>query len=530
MKKKFNFFFLLIIVFQFSCSLNKPKSEIVYNTNQRLFRDEVLHYENSKKKIVIDFDDVQKTLNKHIENLTKKNAPQTKLSIRECLNLAFERNYEYQTNVENIYLAALSLIREKNSWSPQFSNITGIDFNQYSENKGKISASNTFRINKKFFNGSSVDFSLSASLLERIYGTVTNSRSAGVSFNYSIPLLKDSGKKIAMESLNQAERNFLYSVREFDNSRQSFAIRMISTIYSILETKERLTIAASEVKRYSYLLERTDALFSTNRAPAIDLQRAEQELFSSKNRYYNAIKQYDEQLDDFKFQLNISIEGDIVLEDNLFIDTGAELNYSELFETALSNRLDLQNDMDRLDDVKRQLDFKKNKLRPSLNMNINGSAYNDDPKKMSAIKPEKGSYSLKFDFNLPINQLNENADILQSEYSLLRAERNIIQKKELIKKEIRLQLNKIRNTKESIAIQKSNIELANKRVENAYFLLQEGKNSNRDVIEAEEALAAAMISLNNADYDLKRAILELRQDIGRLDVDKLLSDARSAEY
>jgi outer membrane protein TolC len=70
-----------------------------------------------------------------------------------------------------------------------------------------------------------------------------------------------------------------------------------------------------------------------------------------------------------------------------------------------------------------------------------------------------------------------------------------------------------------VEIQRRGIELAQRRLENANTLLQQGKNGNRDVLDAQSSLLSAQISYDSARANLQTRILEYMRNTGTLRVD-----------
>jgi outer membrane protein TolC len=73
---------------------------------------------------------------------------------------------------------------------------------------------------------------------------------------------------------------------------------------------------------------------------------------------------------------------------------------------------------------------------------------------------------------------------------------------------------------ESYRIQQNSVELAQDRVDSTTMLLEAGRASTRDMLEARESLIQAQNSLYQALVEYKVARLELARDMGTLSLDE----------
>jgi outer membrane protein TolC len=71
----------------------------------------------------------------------------------------------------------------------------------------------------------------------------------------------------------------------------------------------------------------------------------------------------------------------------------------------------------------------------------------------------------------------------------------------------------------SLEIQKNGIDLARRRLENAEYLMRQGKRDNRDLVDAQQSLLSAQDQYESARANLQVQILRFLRDTGTLRVD-----------
>jgi hypothetical protein len=56
----------------------------------------------------------------------------------------------------------------------------------------------------------------------------------------NIPLLRGAGEFIAAESLTQAHRNLVYAVRDFEQYKRDFIVRIANSFLTVLQAGQRI--------------------------------------------------------------------------------------------------------------------------------------------------------------------------------------------------------------------------------------------------------------------------------------------------
>src|SRR5262249_46139965 len=161
----------------------------------------------------------------------------------DAIDLSYIHSRDYQTQIENLYLAALALTLQRFAFDVQFIGLNGKPSSSLSFTDVP-STSDTLALGS---NGSLSTLSQGALLPSNVGATQLlpsgaqwlvelanntlwlfakgdSSQATATTLSYSLvqPLLANGGRRFVMENLTQAERNVLYAARDLARYRQGF--------------------------------------------------------------------------------------------------------------------------------------------------------------------------------------------------------------------------------------------------------------------------------------------------------------------
>jgi outer membrane protein TolC len=236
------------------------------------------------------------------------------------------------------------------------------------------------------------------------------------------------------------------------------------------------------------------------------------------------MESYEAVLDDFKIELGLPTDALIELDEKemqLLLQTGIvhpDIPENEAVKTALHKRLDLLTANDRLADASRKVYVAKNDLLPYAELQFNYDVDTEGPRRYDNFRWDRENYSASADLELPLDRKAERNAYREALINADRAVRNASLREDTVKQEVRLAWRGLQQARESYQIQKRSLELAERRVESVSLLLQAGRASTRDLLEAQEALVNAQNSLLRALVDHTIARLELLRDMENLKI------------
>lgn len=462
------------------------------------------------------------------------------LTLSDSLGYAFEHSWDFQTAKETLYLSALDLTLERHLWGP-------ILFGDLGSNYTNLGKANNFDqtmqsvmeagVRQKLPYGGEVVARTINDLMSDLRGRAIDGATGQMLLEGNIPLLRGAGQA-AYETRYQAERDLIYSVRRFENVRRDLAVVIAGDYFNLQQLRQQITNAQASIRSYELEVGRTRALWRIGRYIRLDVQRAEQNLLGAQNAEVDAIEAYQAALDRFKIRLGMPMETPIDVpfpaeptgsathvSQNRTDPLAAALKMPDVsgeqaVRTALKYRLELLNAYDLIGDAERGVAIAENGLLPDFN--ADGSiawATNSANRQLYDYNTDRVTYKAGMTLELPLDRVKERNTLRRSFITKAQAERNYQQAKDDIIRQVRQAERVVVQQQKSLEIQIVNRDLAVRRRQAAEVEARVGKLSNRDTVEAENALLDARNRLAQAQASLSLAILEFRRATGTLRID-----------
>jgi outer membrane protein TolC len=188
--------------------------------------------------------------------------------------------------------------------------------------------------------------------------------------------------------------------------------------------------------------------------------------------------------------------------------------------------LDLRVRAGRVDDAQRAVYVAADALKAEFTLLAKGEAGErrtsaaDAGESDARLRLGDGSYSALIDLDLPVERAAERNAYRMKLIELEQAVRNLQELEDRIKSEVRERLRSLVQAKETVRIQRQAVALAERRVRSTDMLLQAGRAQVRDVLESQEALLNAQNALTAAMVTYRIAELSLQRDLGVLEIDE----------
>lgn len=453
------------------------------------------------------------------------------LNLRTALAIAARNDRPYQNHKETIFKTALSLDYEQHQFETTFSGLilSALDGDldaKTASGGGKAGAS------KVFSNGAKVAGALALDLVSLLRDDWRSVAFNG-DFSVAIPLLRGAGKDVVMESLTQAERNLVYAIRNFEHYRQTYAVSVADAYFRVLKAYQVAKNSLDNQQRLRLNSQRAEMMFKAGRMNRIEKDQALNDLLTAKESEISTRKDYQAFLDNFKVIVGLPPEGKVELDMNDLtrlekfmeqIRTGSDdplegyPSESEMCRIALTERHDIYVARCELEDVARNVKIKADALQADLTL-TGGPSFNRKRSTGSGGFNGEELWDASLNMDLPWERRAERNAFKNQLIALEQSKRTLEEKEDNVKKTVRndiLSLIAARATYEN-AIEK--MKVAELRVESNNLFQQSGRSSMRDILEAESSLLSARNSLCNALVSWFMSDLELRRDMGVLEVD-----------
>ena len=444
------------------------------------------------------------------------------LTLASALEMAVKNSRDYQLQRETLYLSALSLTGERHKFALRFTG-ANIDLERDRSTGGVNSTSSdaSFTLSKALDGGGKVTARLADNL--KIYFDGSGPKVPGLTFTLTQPLLKGSGKDMALESLTQSERNLVYSIRSFSRYQEKFLVDRTSDYLNLLLLQMQLRVEYQLLQNRIRFREEQELRLQGELISQFELDQALRTEYDTKNNYISRAESYRSSLDAFKRQLNLPLGRELVL-DNSELPQLEEIGVSQVplsdeygFQLALTNRLDILNEVDKFQDKKRKVKVAKNDLLPSLGLvadySLKDQYYNQN-------SFDFGDYSAKagLSLDLALDKLSERNAYRKSRIDFERQLRSLMETMDGLLDELRKNVRSLERNRQSYIINKKKLEASQRELEKARLDLLVGDRVRpRDILEAQSGVARARNTYYSSLINFHIQRLKLLNNAGILD-------------
>ncbi len=447
------------------------------------------------------------------------------LSLQEALRIAVQHSRTYQNNREQLYLTALSLTLARHEFAPIFSGggngtyavqtaqttalvpdpVTGQLIPVLSDNLAEqqsVQASGSAGVSWLIRDIGKLTAAFSTDFLRFLAGNPNTVVSSEIGATLTRPLLRNAGYKAEMENLTQSERDLLYQLRDFTRFRKDFSVQVASAYYSVLGNRDAVRNGFLNLESSRRAGDRTRALAAEGRTTQSDLGRIEQQELSAENAWISAIRIYQRALDDFKFQLGIAVDTQVVLDDRE-LETlkihHPQIKVEEATQIALTARLDYQNARDELVDSGRKVKLAANQFLPQLDLTATaGFASPQEDRGFPLPDPRRYNWSVGGNLDLPLDRLAARNNYRAALITQERAARTVDQQRDQIELQVRDSWRTLEQARRTYQISEIGVKLAERRVEEQELLAELGRAKALDQVDAQNSLLSSKDQLTQA--------------------------------
>lgn len=239
-----------------------------------------------------------------------------RITLLDALKLGARSSRDYQDQKEEVYLTALDLDLERDQFEFQFSGL--FDANFQSELEGDdtagVSLSPRLGISKLFKSGALITARIGLDLAKLLTGDEEESLGLLADASITIPLLRGAGVEVVTESLQQAERDTIYAIWDFERFKRVFAVDVIDRYYNVLQGLDQISNARGTYERLRENTRRSQALVDAGRLEAVQLLEIQANELQAYSRLIQTEQQYEQQLDQFKIFLGLPPDASITLD------------------------------------------------------------------------------------------------------------------------------------------------------------------------------------------------------------------------
>ena len=447
-------------------------------------------------------------------------APTTETyDLARTLATAVHQNRDFLGRREGLYREGLSIALTRFEFGPQFAAALSYLWPKSEGGTGSQSAGSTISGRQLLPTGGTL--ALSAGLdADWPFGPGSGDPTFGTSAGITLtqPLLRGAGYDISHESLTQAERALTYAIRDFENFRESFTIRVAQRFFEL--GSQRKTLANEDRNYESAVFDRgqAEALLQVGRNREEEVFRARRREIDAKDQLINAHAAYDRAVDEFKILLGLPTTSSIDITEMEPPYEPVRFEVTSAVAAARHNRLDLITARQNLQDVERALRIAENGLLPDLQLTASyGVAGAGDA--LNNAAPNEWNSSIGLSMEVPLQRKAQRNSYRSSLISLEQARRGLQLQEDQLDLDIRDAVRRLKSLEERIVLQEEQIKKERGAVTVTQIRYDQGRIANRELLEARQALVNAQNALIRLKVEHFVARLNLLKDMGIFFVD-----------
>ncbi|MBB5031909.1 TolC family protein [Prosthecobacter vanneervenii] len=455
------------------------------------------------------------------------------INLAKALDLAVHRNRNYLTQKEAVYQAALGLTLTRQQYSPilagsgsgtKSSNVTLSGVNNLVRTSTQTTTGN-LGVSALTRTGAQIATNLTTNFVKFLTGGGNSNGLSQLGVSLTQPILAGTGYLSASETLTQAERNVIYSIRTFAQFRKSFVVSITQQYYSAIQSRETARNAYLAFKAFDFVVARETAMQAENAANSTksSVFRLVQSRIVFNRNWLNAIQSYEAALDNLKINLGLPVTERIVLdykdkEDLKIIEVPGTVE--DAIAVGLSNRLDVWNLRDQVEDASRKVLVAKQQVLPTVNALVNYSVLDNPGRKQFGLEPENRNYSMGFNADLNLNQKPERNVMRSAIITEQQARRALDLSEETVRSAIRADWRNLQLARKQYELARTGMELSTSRLEVEEAFNAEGLGTAINLVDAQRDMndTRNLMVSTSINYTLVR--LQLYLDMGVLFIDK----------
>src|SRR5438874_6725468 len=158
------------------------------------------------------------------------------LDFFRTLEYALTHSRDYQSRMEDLYLAALDVTLQRHLFEPRPFATQSFTYTGGQKDlgyKSALSAVTSVGVRQQLPYGGELTAQALMTLVDALNNNTTSGESASVALTGSIPLLRGAGL-VNLEPLIDSERQLVYQVRDFEEFRRSFVVQIASAYFRLI--------------------------------------------------------------------------------------------------------------------------------------------------------------------------------------------------------------------------------------------------------------------------------------------------------
>jgi len=425
------------------------------------------------------------------------------LTLNQAINLALQANRSLITSSFGLDSQTLSLNSSESVFDftavPQFN--AGV-----TDSQKRAGAGVAFQ--KRFETG------IEASVIPRIV-RVEDQYSGEAGLSLKVPLLKGYGRDVNLDAVQGSRFSVRSSERSLFSAKVNVVVDTVSAVYAIIRQAELVDFYVVQADNMEAHAANAIMKEKVGLATPMDILRAEIRLKDIESSLAAAKEALSNAEDRLKLILAFPLEKRVAVKAPLSYDV-LSIDLDEAVDTALANRVELEQYREDIDEAKRRSLVSKNSVLPQLDLVMDYGRYDDDRDFIQSMALEEERWSVFLEGSMDWSRTRQKNSFEQSLISIRTARLNYNVKKDDIVRQVRFQLESLKKAEENIRIRMQQRHQAEGKLAMANIKFNHGMTDNFDVIEAETDFLRASVDLLTAETAYIVGTYRMRSAMGTL--------------
>ncbi|MCB1218846.1 TolC family protein [bacterium] len=440
------------------------------------------------------------------------------VTLDELLELAVTNNFGLRSQQNNIEKSHYSVDRTYYRWDPQWSGDLRASRSSTDEwpfaggtDSQSYSASTTWSKPFQYGDSMSMSYGLSGA---KGGGGLSNSYSHNFSFSYNRPLRRGSGRFINNLSLYTSSNSLQLSYDSLDNDIRQLKLNVLNGYYRAMAARESINVRRANLDTALLQLDRAIERLKQGLGIPLDVLQAENSVISQGNSLVTAVQSYEENLDQLTLLVGLPQEFNIELDTAALEDSSYSELPPDLWELVKSTAFSLRSIDTAIANLKISREATLDQMQPRVDFGLSiGRGNNGESEFADAILGlDEESVTASISWSLDRRNRDLKASLAQTQLDLENLELNRDQELLRLKQSLRSLQRELETRSRTIELQIKNVQVLRETLKITQERQRVGLATTLDVIDAQDDLLAAELSLLQARVSFQetyRSILVL---------------------
>ncbi len=315
------------------------------------------------------------------------------------------------------------------------------------------------------------------------------------------PLLRGLGREFTYANVYAAQFSWRSAMRAQYLAQCQLIIRTVGTLYDLIKTYKSVELSEKSFERIRKFYQAAKLKSKIGLADPLDIYRAETEMRQAEDMLTSSKERFQEVEDHLRDIL--ALPPDIPLEVDIpMIFTHTDIPVDEAIGTALTNRIEIDQAEDALQDNRRVSKLAQDRLWPALDFVLNYSNCGADQVFTECFSTRRETtWGFGFTTSTDFNPVAQRAVVDQTLIAISASGRNLDQVKSNVTFDIKRVLRRLERSRQKIELQEKQIHTARGELRLSEIKFNRGMANNFDMIQAEKTLRTSELNYWNALID-----------------------------